>query len=240
MNISCYNSIPGCTISYWLSKGLINTFATSKKLNDFGEPKQGLSTADNDLFIREWFEVQLLKINFNSSDSINAFASGQKWFPFNKGGSFRRWYGNQDYVINWENDGRAIKKYERGGRVASVIRNPQYYFFESISWSKIAITNIAFRYYPKGFIFDSAGCSLFSKDQSHEKYIFGLLNSKCCSYILNAMSPTVNFVPGQVSELPIVISDIPVDDIIEQNVQVSKEDWDSFETSWNFKKHPLL
>lgn len=240
MNISCYNSIPSYTISYWLSKSLINTFKTSKKLNDFCEPKQGLSTADNDQFIREWFEVQPLKIYFEASDSINAFASGKKWFPFNKGGSYRKWYGNQDYVINWENDGKDIKNNERDGRIVSVIRNPQYYFFESISWSKIAVTNIAFRYYPKGFIFDSAGCSLFLKNRDNEKYIFGLLNSNCCSYILNAMSPTVNFVPGQISEIPIVINNISTESIVDKNVQLAKEDWDSFETSWNFKKHPLI
>ena len=238
MNISTYNSLPNNIWAYWVSNNLVSIFNSSSSLSNYADVKQGLSTADNDRFLRLWFEVSISNECFVATDSINAFALGKKWFAFNKGGEFRKWYGNQDYVINWNLDGEEIKKYDK-----SVIRNPQFYFLSSISWSKIATNSISFRIYPKGFIFDSAGCSLFPKRGENNLYFLALLNSKIIQCILNAISPTINYVPGQIELLPIIINRElvkQVNELASYQVNISETDFDSFEESWNFKRHPLI
>ena len=238
MNISTYNSLPNNIWAYWVSNNLVGIFNSSSSLSNYADVKQGLSTADNDRFLKLWFEVNISNECFVATDSINAFALGKKWFAFNKGGEFRKWYGNQDYVINWNLDGVEIKKYDK-----SVIRNPQFYFLSSISWSKIATNSISFRIYPKGFIFDSAGCSLFPKKGEDSLYFLALLNSKVIQSILNAISPTINYVPGQIEMLPIIINRQlvkQVNELASYQVKISENDFDSFETSWNFKRHPLI
>lgn len=169
---------------------------------------------------------------------IFALYTGKKWFPYNKGGEYHKWYGNQDYVINWMLDGKEIKKY---GHL--VPRSLTYMFFESISWSKISSGSISFRYFPKGFMFDVAGLGLFIKDEYNqlEKYIMGFLNSNVSQHYLRAMSPTLNYETGQISNLPIVLDDLnSVKEIVVENIEICKKEWNEYETSWNFKKHPLV
>lgn len=204
-------------------------------LSKIANPKQGLATGKNEQFVRLWYEVSQNKSYYTATDSIQAFYTGKKWFPYNKGGEFRKWYGNNDYVINWETNGKEVTKFN-----GSVIRNPNYYFFESISWSKISSGLIAFRYKPHGHVFDVAGCSIFCE---HEQlmYLLGVVNSKVVMEIIKSIAPTLNYEVGQVASLPIISANEEiVKEIVAKNIDASKNDWDSFETSWDFKKHPLI
>ena len=242
MNISCYNSIPGNIVAYWVSKNFINIFSKCSSLINYCDAKQGLATGNNNLFLRYWFEVDSNTEYFGATDSISAFYTGKKWFPYNKGGEYNKWYGNQDFVINWSCDGKDIKNYTKDGKIASVIRSPQYYFNECLSWSKICSSSISFRYYPKGFIFDVAGCSIFAEDKETLYYLFGILNSNVTKYILSVLAPTINYEVGQISVLPI-INNVNLCDstkIVNNNILLKKKEYDSFETSWDFKKHPLI
>lgn len=230
-----YNVLPNYMITYWISNGLMNVFKKSKPLIQYATPKQGLATGDNNRFVRLWWEVSQDKSYYGATDTINAFYTGKKWFPYNKGGEYRKWFGNDYYVVNWENNGKQINDY-----FGSVIRNPKYYFNEAISWSKICSSTISFRYKPCGNIFDVAGCSIFS-DSGMLTYLLGLLNSNLIMEILEFMAPTLNYEVGQISELPIIVADNShIDDTVEINKKISKQDWDSFEESHDFKKHPLI
>lgn len=243
INLSVYEALPSNIIAYWVSKNFIDVFRKATSLINYGEPRQGLATSDNNRFLREWFEVDINDECFNATDSIYAVYTGKKWFPYNKGGDFRKWYGNQEHVVNWSLNGKEIRSVVKNGKIASRVQNSQYYFNESISWSKVSGGNIAFRYYPKGFLFDVAGCSLFIEDEEQRDYIFGLINTKMMQYILNALSPTLNYEVGQIASIPVIESKDRTQDVIikvTDNIKNSKEEWDEFETSWNFKKHPLI
>lgn len=238
MNISCYNSIPSNIIGYWLSKKTLDNFSKGTPLSEFADARNGFTTGNNDLFLRCWHEVSLPSICFDATDTIFAFYTGKKWFPYNKGGEYHKWYGNQCYLINWQEDGKDIKQYDH-----LVPRSYNYMFFESISWSKISSGIISFRYFPKGFMFDVAGLSLFLKDDVSldKNYMMAFLNSNVCQFYLNAMSPTLNYETGQISNLPIIqCENDKVSEKVSKSILNVNEDWDSFETSWNFKKHPLI
>ena len=243
MNSSTFNSLPSNIMAYWVSRAFVDIFKKSKALLDFGEPKQGMATSDNNKFLRQWFEVSIYNEYFDATDSINAVYTGKKWFPYNKGGEFRKWYGNQDYVVNYYLDGKEVKSVTKNGKIASRVQNTQFYFNESISWSKISGGSISFRYYPNGFLFDVAGCSVFIDDKDTRNYICGVLNSSVTQYILSALSPTINFEVGQIATVPIILDPSLKEDatrLVDSNMQLSKKEWDSFEESWNFKKHPLV
>lgn len=237
-NIATFKAISGCPLTYWISEQMINVFAKSKQLSAFAEPRQGLATADNNRFLRLWHEVLISKSCFNATDHIHAFYTGMKWFPYNKGGENRKWYGNNDFLINYETDGKELKAFEK-----SVIRNPNYYFRQAITWSKISGRRIAFRYKPQGHIFDVAGTSIFTDDEEIFNYLLGLLNTKLMQYLLDATSPTINYEVGQIANLPIIIKNKQKEMVIKltiSNVDLSKKEWDEFEVSWNFRKHPLI
>ena len=238
-----FEKIPGSPIAYWVSDKIREIFEKNQKLGDIGEAKQGLATADNNRFLRLWNEVNYNKIGYNISNSQEVLESKKKWFPYNKGGEFRKWYGNQEYLVNWENDGYEIKNYAESlyKSVTRTIKSISEYFKTSISWSKISSGNIAFRYYPKGFIFDVAGCSIFYKDENIMKYHFGLLNSKIAKICLKVISPTLNYEAGQIAILPVLEkSSNNILRLIETIISISKEEWDSRETSWDFEKLSLV
>ncbi|MCY7008348.1 BREX-1 system adenine-specific DNA-methyltransferase PglX [Fusobacterium simiae] len=229
-----FEKIPGSPIAYWVSDKVREIFEKNQKLGEVGEAKQGLATADNNRFLRLWNEVNYNKIGYNMTNSQEALESKKKWFPYNKGGEFRKWYGNQEYLVNWENDGYEIKNFKN-----AVVRNPSYYFRESISWSKISSSNFSMRFFQKGFIFADAGMSYFSsKDLQH---ILGLCNSKLTNKILSLLSPTLNYEVGHISSVPIKYNESKIiNSIIQQNISISKEEWDSKETSWDFEKLSLI
>ena len=242
-DIKAFMGIPGHLVAYWISKGIEAIYASSCALSKFAYLCVGLQTGNNAKYVRFWDEVSIEKLCLNATDYINAFATGKKWFPYNKGGNFRRWYGNNDCVVNWYNNGQEIKnETNESGNLAARPQNTEYYFRRSISWSKISSGKIAFRYKPTGHIFDVAGTSLFCDDQGKLWTFLALLNTKLVQYILEITSPTLNYEVGQVGLLPVVeVTDTKtIEKLVEQNIYISKHDWDSFETSWDFKKHPLI
>lgn len=231
-----FEKIPGVPIGYWVSPKIQEIFTSNLALSSVASPCVGLQTADNARFLRSWFEVSLDRIGFGFKEAAVAARSQKKWFPYNKGGAFRKWYGNQTFVVNWENDGIDIRNFK-----GSVIRNPNTYFKESISWSKISAGSIAFRQFPSGFIYDVAGTSLFPYDYAHKYFYIGAVNSVVTKYILSILSPTLNFEVGQISILPMSQNYCSkVEDLAKSTISISKQDWDAHETSWDFQRNELL
>ena len=237
-----FENIPGKPIAYWVNENLLNIFNTGSELRNFADPRQGMSTSDNKRFLREWFEVEFSKIGFNYENSIN---NDKKWYPYNKGGSYRKWWGNQELIINYENDGFEIKEHAKKlyKTPSRTIKSMDKYFKKCISWSSVSSGNIAFRYYPKGFIFDVAGSSVFIEDDKLFNYIFGFLNSSISQEILDLISPTINYSVGYIKLMPIIYNSFykkEIDHFVEENINICKNDWNNYEISWNFIKHPIL
>lgn len=240
-----FSKIPGSPIAYWVSEDLLNDFEIGTALNEIAYPRQGMATTNNNVFLRQWYEVANNRIGFNLNSEEDTISDIYKWFPYNKGGEFRKWYGNNDYVVNFQNKGSEVCAYidshsavDHKGRVI----NRDKYFKPSVTWSKISSGSIAFRYKPKGFIFDVAGTSIFGNEKTLDN-IMSFLNSKVALSILACLSPTLNYEVGHISSIPIkeeVLNSNSAYEIVNQNKDISKDDWDSFETSWDFKKHPLL
>ena len=244
-NVNDFKKIPGTPIVYWASNKYFEIFKKSIELKIDGDTRQGMATSNNDRFLRLWHEIDYNKLGLNMQNSVEALESKMKWFPYNKGGHFRKWYGNIDYIINYENDGYEVKEYAKSlyNSVTRTIKSISEYFKRCVSWSKISSGSIAFRYYPNGFIFDVAGCCIFYNDEMTMFYHCAFLNTKVVKSILNMISPTLNYEAGQIAKLPIIKNKKYLNKIVElvkENIYLSKEDWDSFETSWNFKKHPLI
>ena len=220
-------------IAYSTSKRLLEILDTEKPLSDFAYPRKGLTTGDNDTFIRLWFEV--------SGQKFSMTGNGRKWFPMTKGGDFRRWYGNNDYVVNWENNGFALRNFkDEDGKLRSVLRNTQFYLRECISWNDTTATGkIAFRYQPEGYISNASGPCVFADHDLF--YLFGLLNSIVSQKLLEILAPNMKFEVGQMALVPIIKKQSNyIDDLVRKTVDIVKSDWDSFETSWDFKLHPLV
>lgn len=234
--------IPGSPIAYWISSKLLSAFQVGRPLSPVASPCVGLQTGDNGRFLRLWFEVCNQNISFDCVSIEDSLARATRWFPYNKGGEYRKWYGDNDYIVNWENDGYEIRNFkDEKGKLRSRPQNTQYYFRESASWSKISSGPISFRYKPFGFVFDVAGTSVFSNNRRELIYILSVCNSKVIMSILRAMSPTLNYEVGQIATLPIIKSnELEIDTLTNEAVKQSKADWDSFETSWDFKAHPLV
>ena len=232
-----FSRIPGTPIAYWVGEQVLKAFSSSL-LEDYGYPKQGFATGNNDTFLRFWHEVDFTKIGFNMADREEASKSNKKWFPCNKGGAFRRWYGNNTYLANWEFDGKEMTEFK-----GSVIRNPQFYFRQGMTWSSLTSGKLSMRYSPKGFLFESKGSVCFMKDENNLLYILGLMNTSIVSNMLLVLSPTLDYHEGPMSRVPIIISNQyknRVEKIVKENIEMCKEDWDSFEISWDFKQHPLV
>lgn len=228
--------IPGRSVVYWASRQMLKAFSVGTPLGEITEAKVGLQTGDNERFLRQWFEVSADRSYMRARDREDAKASGARWFPYNKGGQFRRWWGNQDYVVNWEGDGSEIWDF----RPRSVIRNPDYYFQPSVSWSKVTAGTTAFRMYPKGFIFDVAGTSLYANDLSKNAEILALVNSSVALNVLSMIAPTVNFEVGQIATIPCIEPGNFNVTPIERLIEIFCADWNSHETSWDFARPPYL
>lgn len=229
-----FEKIPGSPIAYWVSDKIREIFEKNQKLGEVGEAKVGLQTGDNNRFLRLWNEVNCNKIGYNISNLQEALESKKKWFPCNKGGEFRKWYGNQEYLVNWENDGYEIKNFKN-----AVVRNPSYYFKESISWGLITSGGSSFRYFPKGFIFDISAVTYFIEKKERE--ILGVLNSKYFLELSQIINPTINFSNGVFALLPALFTENEkFNKLVQQNIDISKEEWDSRETSWDFENLFLI
>ena len=241
-NAEDFEAIPGWPIAYWASPSLRRVFKVGKALESFGKPRVGLQTGKNSLFVRQWWEVSHSNTMFDCTSIRESVQSGVRWFPYNKGGDYRKWYGNNDCIVNWENDGYTIRNYRDGKKLLSRPQNTDYYFKPSITWSKISSGSIAFRWKPAGHIFDVAGTSIFSDDRTL-KYLHGAVNSSVILDIASMLSPTLNFEVGQIATYPIVESIDDEDlvcDTVDELRALSRADWDSFETSWDFVRHPMV
>lgn len=237
-----FENISGIPVAYWLSDEMIKCFSEGRPLSEIADLKTGLSTTDNNRFLRFWYEVKNDSICFSSKTRDDALESNDKWFPYIKGGKNRKWYGNRELVVKWYNDGFEIREKAKGasgGRIVST----EYYFRESLTWSYISSDKFALRYNPVGSIFDSIGTSCFVHEKGDMNYILGLLNTKLVYEILQVLAPTMAFNPGAVGKTPVIKEmgyALEVNDLVKYNVSISKIDWDSFETSWNFDIHPLI
>lgn len=243
---SVFSCFPGIPLAYWALPCHIQSYKTGISLSRLADARQGLATTDNKKYLRRWYEIDRKNIGFDL-ERETAIQSQIKWFPYNKGGKFRKWYGNHEYIVNYQYDGKEIKesvltKYPYLKTPDFVVKNPKYYFRPCFSWSKISSGDVAFRYYPQGFLFDVSGCSVFCKTDEDMYYLLGFANSHVSKSILGFISPTVNYETGHIASLPIIVDETRRPQIIEHVkacIALAKEDWDAFETSWHFEKHPL-
>lgn len=234
-----FKKIPGSPIAYDKSNVSISHFSR-KCLGELTSITNGLFTCDNNRFLRLWSEVNLCDEYFDCESKSSCIESEKKWFPYNKGGDFRRWYGNQNYVVNFKSFGKEISEYRKMKGQSESFPGQSYYFKDSISWSAISSSKFGVRYYQKGFCFDIAGSSLFTDDYY---YYLGLLASEVTLYYLNMLNPTINFQIGDIRRIPVIVDNNlknKIDLMVLENINYSKKDWDSYETSWNFMKHPMV
>lgn len=231
-----FSLIPESPIAYWSNDTVRGIFKDTKYMREISELKQGVSTADNNRFLKLWSEVSFENIGLNMKTPEEAKYSLKKWFPLNKGGSYKKWYGNNNYIINWENDGEEVRAFKK-----AVVRNPKYYFKKGLTWSSVTVGKLSMRFCDGGFVFDSKGPMCFIDDDMNYEYILGVLNSKIVDELLKILAPTIDFSQGAIGRIPITISN---SEEIKQNVleciNLSKLDWDSYEESWGFKNHPIL
>lgn len=234
-----FSRIPGTPIAYWVSENFVKAYE-APKLSDYGFAKSGLQTGNNDLFLKYWHEVTCGNIAFGMENKGKYLHSGKKWTPQVKGGSFRKWYGNFDYVVNWENDGAAIRACD--GCRLNALANDDLFFKEGITWSHTTSGVFGARYLPAGHLFNVEAPTYFV-DRAILNYILGMLNSKISQHYLNAINATLHYLVGNISSLPLWLDEskkASIDRPVEENIALEKEDWDSFETSWDFKRHPLV
>ena len=235
-NAKEYSKIPGSPVAYWISDNLIADFSEGISLNKVAEPKSGLSTTDNKRFLRFWHEVFYENISFGISN-IEETENATKWFPIAKGGEYRKWYGNNDYIVNWLHNGIEIKEATRGAAGGRIV-SPEYYFKKYVTWSGISSGEPSMRI-SNHAIFGSGAKALLSENGLYDYLAF--LNSKVALSILKFLSPTLNYEAGHIGNIPICFQESKkVENFAVENINLSKKDWDSFETSWNFQHHPLL
>ena len=229
-----FSKIPGSPVAYWASSKMLEAFETGNKFA--GETKKGVLTGDNNTYLRLWHEVDKYKMALSVYSHEEMIKSGLKWFPVTSGGEKRRWYGNFDTIVNLENDGADIKKNVKNFR----LRDPQFYMLEAITWTEISSGIFTCRYVPVGILFGNGGpVSFFFNGKL--KYHLALLNSKVAMEILRYLAPTINYGPEQINRIPIVYDhENHINELTNQCVLLSKIDWDSFETSWDFVNHPLI
>ncbi|MCD4843295.1 MAG: BREX-1 system adenine-specific DNA-methyltransferase PglX [Methanosarcinales archaeon] len=238
-----FKKIPGSPIAYWASNQILNIFSEVHKFSNVAETREGLTTGSNDLFLRLWYEVTLKNIAFKMKSNSEAIESGRCWFSYIKGGDFRKWSGNYEFVVNWENDGKSMKQFsdQKTGRIRSHNYNGDYAFKTGFTWSGISSGIFAVRHVPVGFMFDAKGPMGFPKNMSEIHNCEAFLNSKITNHLIKMLAPTLDFKLGHVLNLPFK-SDLPklINSNTLTNILMSKTDWDSYETSWNFTTLPLL
>jgi type II restriction/modification system DNA methylase subunit YeeA len=236
-------AIPGAPIAYWVSDRVRELFSKFQPLSEVAKPRQGLATSDNDRFLKQWYEVQLCRFAKGMTDHGDAKASGKRWFPCQKGGPFRKWYGNNSFVVNWEDDGRELLEYagQLYGSPTRTIKNIPFYFKEGMTWSTISSSALSMRYSPTGYISETKGAICFADSQSELFSLMGFSNSHLINHLLTALSPTLDYHEGPVGKLPI-IQPLPKsgEATARDCVAIARSDWDDYETSWDFTTLPLL
>ncbi|WP_442596640.1 BREX-1 system adenine-specific DNA-methyltransferase PglX [Parapusillimonas sp. JC17] len=234
-----FEKIPMSPIAYWASDALFSNFEM-KKLRDVADAKQGMATSDNGRFLRYWHEVSLVQLYFDCTNSIESESRQEKWYPYNKGGEFRRWFGNNEYVVNWRNNGKELKEFVEeisklrpGGR----LKNQEYYFLENITYSSLSSGLFSARYNSPGFLFDTKGSCIFPTSVNKDG-LLSLLNSNAAQKFLNILCPTLDYSSIGLNAIPVNIPTVTYS--TELLIELAKGDWDSYETSWAFVGLPLL
>lgn len=237
-NSKNFSAILESPIAYWTDESVRKTFQENRPLDEVVDVRQGLATADNNRFLRYWWEVNYEKIGFRMRDAEEAKASKKKWFPFNKGGEFRKWYGNLEYVINWENDGEEAKQFatDKYKNYTRILKNLNYMFREGVTWSGLTSGSVSARYIENGFLFDVVGSSLFSKEINQDPLpLLALMNSQVVNRFLAILNPTMHYQVGDVKRIPIKsIENIIPNLLVNENIQIAKQEWNSKEVSWDF------
>ena len=232
--------LPGSPVAYWVGDKVRAIFESYPRMYDSAPTKQGLATGNNDMFMRLWFEVEIKQIKFDSEIRTDAEESNLKWFPCNKGGDFRKWFGNNLFIVNWKNDGEAIKNFtDDNGKLRSRPQNQDYYFREGLTWSAISSSQLSMRYSPKGHMFETKGAMCFPLNEGLLYSVLGYCNSKIVNNLLRAVSPTLDFHEGPVGRLPFKYIDNS-QETVKNSIKMSKSDWDYSEASWGFTYHPLI
>lgn len=238
-----FKKIPGRPISYWAPGSVIRAFENGSPLNDFMHARIALATGDNGEFVRCWSEVPFKNIGFGITSNSNSIKSDRRWFPCNKGGDFRKWYGNNEFVLNWFNDGEAVKSLSdpETGRIRSHNYNGEFGFQESLSWSALSSSKLGVRYSAPGFMFVTPGSSAFRKSEASSLYfLLSLLSSKVADYFLRLISATMNIEVGNILRIPVLGCKNETDRAAKNAIAFVKVDWDAYETSWDFTSLPLL
>jgi len=239
-----FDKMPGSPIGYWVSKEILNTFS-QKPISSVAKTRVGCQTSDNNRFLRLWHEVSARRSKYDSSAKEEAESSTFKWFPYNKGGSYRKWFGNNEYVINWENAGKDVFAYAKSlyGSPTRTVKNGAFYFRSSVTWSKISSGIPSFRWQPEGAIFDVAGASVFLDSRVEEYALLAQLNSSVVLEQLKIISPTLNYETSHIASLPAIFNVADKEILFNKVTSLisnSKIDWDMYETSWNFQCSPLI
>lgn len=230
-----FELIPGMPLSFWLNNNIYEIFK-SKTLKEYGNAKFGMSSGDGEKYIRNWYEVDINEISFDIKSEDEYIKIGKKWNPLDKGGTYRKWYGNKTNIVLWENNGFEIRNNKK-----SAVRSPQYFFKPHISWPLISSVGFNARLFEDGFILDTASNCLYYNNEVEKKYLLAVLNSKICNEVLKILNPTMNFSCGVVEKMPIIFKQNElIDKLVSENIEISSKDWDSFEISWDFQKHPLI
>lgn len=235
-----FKKIPGSPVAYWVSNNVQKIFEDNPKLDSLARPRQGMASSDDKRFVRVWHEVSFKTVGlgfFNRNEAIQSF---KKWFPYDKGGNFRKWYGNNEFIVNWEKDGKEVLDYAASlyGSPTRTIKNISMYFKKGITWTAITSGKLSVRYTPEGHIFSNAGMKLFNDNDKNLYFNLAFLNSKVSEYLVSCLSQTLNFDQGIIAKLPIV--NVDFDNFSQQSIDLSKNDWDAYETSWDFAQNPII
>lgn len=236
-NADTFKQVPGTPIAYWASDALLDAFATGATVGQLARPRMGVQTGDNDLFLRFWWEVSFSRSCVNARDKDEAIARAKKWYPCSKGGAYRKWYGNNWWLIDWEDQGTAIDACPGGNTSGS-----DYYFTEGATWGLVSSSNISMRLNTSSFIFSNPGPMCTGDSHRANCLVMGVLNSMIGSLSLSLITPTMNNSSGDVAKVPVISSsqDSSIEGCVSKAIAVCRDDYNSFETSWDFKRHPLL
>ena len=230
-----FSKIPGMPVAYWVSEKIFNAYVNYPALGKIAAPRKGNSTSDNNRFLRLWHEVDNHKMNLHATTIDKEESKTKRWYPYNKGGGYRKWYGFNEYLVDWYDDAAEIRKIK-----TAVIANYQYFMKPGLTWSTLTSGSFSIRWFDEGYIFDNGGCCIFELGNKRE-FLCALLNSKVFSYIFGQLNPTLNFQSGEVAKFPIIYTDNQeIKTLTLENIKMSKEEYDSFETSWDFEGHPLV
>ena len=233
---SNFSKIPGSPVAYWVSENVTQIFSNNKTIDEIAYPRQGLATGNNEHYLRLWTEVSYLDIKRDAHSHEDFFNSAKKYIPYNKGGAYRKWFANVEWIIRFDK-----KNYDVLQTVGNHLPSKDFYFRESITWSKVTSGGLSMRYISSGSVFDVAGCSIFADKNIY--YILAFVNTKIMQYMMNVLSQTLNYEVGNVKSIPLVISagqKEAVETISKRNIELSFDDLSTYETSWDFKRNPLI